>query len=83
MNARTAVPIPWYSRLLAALLGAFILVLGLWFSWRMLTQGWYVMVAFGLLIAFGASLAFLHAAYTGTSPRWADEDLPRDSRPAA
>ena len=83
MNQRSTIPIPWYSRVAAALLGTFILGVGLWFAWRMLSQGWYVMVALGLLLAFGGSLAFLHAAYTGTSPRWPDEDASHAPGPAA
>jgi hypothetical protein len=77
INLQSTVSIPWYSRVAAALLGSFILVFGLWWAWRMLTNGWYVMVAFALLVAFGGSLAFLRAAYAGTSPRWPDEDSPR------
>jgi len=83
MNQPSTIPIPWYSRVAAALLGTFILGFGLWFAWRMFSQGWYVMVVLGLLLAFGGSLAFLHAAYAGTSPRWPDEDAPRQPGPAA
>ena len=76
-NVQSTVSIPWYSRVAAALLGSFILCFGLWWAWRMLSNGSYLMVALALLVAFGGSLAFLHAAYAGTSPKWPDEHSPR------
>ena len=81
-DRQSQVPIPWYSRIAAGLLGMFILVVGLYLAWRMLARGWYVMIALGLVIACG-SLVFLRAAQTGTCPRWPDEDQSLDAGPAA
>ncbi len=67
------IPISLISRIAAGLLGAFILVSGLAFTWMMFRRGWWLAVAFGLLVAIGGSGAFLQAAYKGVSPPWPDD----------